>query len=105
MGDFIGCSRRRLSIDMIKNEARILEKTPIGLTTRVQRQLSTGYLKLQSKLRKLANESVVKRRMVIVSDAERHLKSVEDSIHRALEVETSRRLFCGKKCRRKKRKD
>merc|ERR1712178_61900 len=25
--------------------------------------------------------------------------------HRALEVETSRRLFCGKKCRRKKRKD
>merc|ERR1712054_517109 len=26
--DFIGCSRRRLSLNMIKNEARILEKVP-----------------------------------------------------------------------------
>jgi len=106
--DFIGCSRRRLSIDMIKNEARYLEDKKVAKKSakgkkakahgkhwahfhklfkawkakhkKAKKDLKKGQKKVEKKLRELVEEKNVQRRMQIVAEIENHLRNLSSDI-------------------------
>merc|ERR1711990_1072949 len=107
--DFIGCSRRRLSIDMIKNEARYLEDKKVAKKSgkkakkakahghwfkwlkawkakhkKAKKDVKKGKAKVAKKLRELVEEKNVQRRMQIVSEIENHLRNLSGDITSSL---------------------
>merc|ERR1712228_811272 len=101
MLDFIGCSRRRLSIDWIKQQARYLEKKSAGKKSKwanwykwmkawkakhkkAKKSLKKGEAKVAKKLRELVEEKNVQRRMQIVAEIENHLRNLSGDITSSL---------------------